>query len=629
MHACMHTLNIATCIHACMDACIHTCLQVAEECRLEISELAARTAQLEREREPLAQELVDAIQALTLLHHAVRGAVVPAVGVGMVVRVLRGRGPNGEVLPEADGFKCYVKSVDGGGAASRSGLAEGDELLSVNGRPCAQLSSEELQGLFRGPQGSQVLLTGKSCRSAPTGRPRAARERTEFFSVRLTRQAEGAGAEGGGWDAIKGAAGDTVGLAEDLHAETERLYRALESEKQRVIRLSAMVSGKSGGSGRPPSTTATHPGAGASNSRAARGGLGSGSAGQRERVLIGGVQVELDHHHHQGAGTIRPGLESGVALSGSEVRVQDDAGAPQGGRRDVDAAVLSGDEVGVGMRITETSPFRVVSLVTGGSAMASGMIREGDVLLAVDGVKVKHMSFGSLRARLLGKPRTKVTLSLSRQPLGHSGVGGGRPAVSPRTLGLGERMFGSVTPPSVEKAVSVTVMLERGFPFSGDLVLAPPCQRQSGGVDAGQEAQGQSCPGPQLTHASAEAGTVHVAGITGVASPGNRSSCGSDATSTWEASATASDLPVTEFSQRSPTKQAPTLRRRLGVEEERVAAGSGEGHLILAPSGQGQGQVSVSGGSITGGVRGGGSHHGKKGSDVGAGLESESEYEDV
>ena len=205
----------------------------------------------------------------------------------------------------------------------------------------------------------------------------------------------------------------------------------------------------------------------------------------------------------------------------------------------------------------------------------------------------------------------------------------GRPAVSPRTLGLGERMFGSVTPPSVEKAVSVTVMLERGFPFSGDLVLAPPCQRQSGGVDAGQEAQGQSCPGPQLTHASAEAGTVHVAGITGVASPGNRSSCGSDATSTWEASATASDLPVTEFSQRSPTKQAPSLRRRLGVEEERVAAGSGEGHLILAPSGQGQGQVSVRGGSIAGGVRGGGSHHGKKGSDVGAGLESESEYEDV
>ena len=612
MLACIYTYNIDTCMHA----HIHTCLQVAEECRLESSELAARTAQLEREREPLAQELVDAIQALTRLHHAVRGAVVPAVGVGMVVRVLRGRGPNGEVLPEADGFKCFVKSVDSGGAASRSGLAEGDELLSVNGRPCAQLSSEELQGLFRGLQGSQVLLTGKSYRSAPSGRPRAARERAEFFSVRLTRQAEGAGAEREGWDAIKGAADDSVGLAEDLHAEIERLHRALESEKQRVIRLSAMVSGKSGGSGRPPSATATDPGAGASNGRAARGGVGSGSAGQRERVLIGGVQVELDHHHHhchnqhQGSATIRPGLESGVAFSVSNVRFQNDAEAPQGGRMDEDAAALSGDEVGVGMRITETWPFRVVSLVTGGSAMASGMIREGDVLLAVDGVKVKHMSFGSLRARLLGKLRTKVTLSLSRQPLavGYSGVGVGRPAVSPRKLGLGERMFGSVTPPSVEKAVSVTVMLERGFPFSGDLVLAPPCQKQFGGVDAGQEAQGQSCPAPQLTHTSAGAGSVHVAGITGVASPGNRSSCDSDATSTWEASATALDLPVTEFSQRSPTKQAPTLRRRLGVEEERVAADSGEGHLILAPSGQG---------------------HGKKGSDFGPGLESESEYEDV
>ena len=82
-------------------------------------------------------------------------------------------------------------------------------------------------------------------------------------------------------------------------------------------------------------------------------------------------------------------------MSGSEVRVQDDAGAPQGGRRDVDAAVLSGDEVGVGMRITETWPFRVVSLVTGGSAMASGMIREGDVLAVIvrdfDGARGRHV----------------------------------------------------------------------------------------------------------------------------------------------------------------------------------------------------------------------------------------------
>jgi hypothetical protein len=61
-----------------------------------------RCSELEREREPLVQELIAAIDGHTRLHHAIRGTDVMLEGVGMVVRMVGGRF-GGEGMEEGEG----------------------------------------------------------------------------------------------------------------------------------------------------------------------------------------------------------------------------------------------------------------------------------------------------------------------------------------------------------------------------------------------------------------------------------------------------------------------------------------------------------------------------------------------
>jgi hypothetical protein len=69
---------------------------------------------------------------------------------------------------------------------------------------------------------------------------------------------------------------------------------------------------------------------------------------------------------------------------------------------------------GVGLRITETAPFRVRECVAGGPAHESGRIRTGDILLAVDGAAVGHRPIHEVRAMIAGAPGSAVHMRFRR-----------------------------------------------------------------------------------------------------------------------------------------------------------------------------------------------------------------------
>ena len=355
---------------------------LADVCRGETADMASRNAQLETERAPLVQELVATMESHTQLHKAIRGSVAVLGGVGMVVRVL-GAGDVGDRSGGgACSTRCMVKRLAEGGPAARSGVvAEGDEILSINGQHCGMLSCEDIEGLFRGPTGSQVLLSLVTRRNkggpsggggrgrnlggkATAGSVEAVRygsgkdEDKQFVTVRLTREADGGVDEC--WESISGKTAESVALAQGLHAEVERLYRILEVEQKRFLRLTNTLKGSS-------------------SSRERGTGLVGNTGSQRpvltsKRLEVNPMQsvahalVQSPPQHRTVGGGCRMVEASGGRVGGTE-------------RQDL---------VGVGMRITELHPYRVVSLVRGGSAIMSGQILEGDVLMAVDGVQVRE-----------------------------------------------------------------------------------------------------------------------------------------------------------------------------------------------------------------------------------------------
>ena len=73
-----------------------------------------------------------------------------------------------------------------------------------------------------------------------------------------------------------------------------------------------------------------------------------------------------------------------------------------------------GGMVGIGLVITDSAPHRITSVVPGGSAHACGLIREGDILLAVDESSVEHLDVAGVRSLLLGESGSKVDLTLKR-----------------------------------------------------------------------------------------------------------------------------------------------------------------------------------------------------------------------
>ena len=80
---------------------------------------------------------------------------------------------------------------------------------------------------------------------------------------------------------------------------------------------------------------------------------------------------------------------------------------------------------GVGLRITESAPFRVRECVAGAPTYESGRIRAGDTLVSVDGAPISHRPIYEVRAMISGRPGTMVHLRFRRmksQPMigGHA-----------------------------------------------------------------------------------------------------------------------------------------------------------------------------------------------------------------
>jgi len=79
--------------------------------------------------------------------------------------------------------------------------------------------------------------------------------------------------------------------------------------------------------------------------------------------------------------------------------------------------------VGIGLRITDAPPHRVVELVDGGPAASSGRIEIGDLILKVAGVDVRHKPIKEIRRRMLGPSGSTLSLSVERKtPRGQSQI---------------------------------------------------------------------------------------------------------------------------------------------------------------------------------------------------------------
>jgi C-terminal processing protease CtpA/Prc len=73
----------------------------------------------------------------------------------------------------AHGEALLVTGVVAGGGAAEAGLARGDEVLEVEGRPVGELGMQGAIDAIRGPEGSAVRLTvrrGESVRQVDVPR---------------------------------------------------------------------------------------------------------------------------------------------------------------------------------------------------------------------------------------------------------------------------------------------------------------------------------------------------------------------------------------------------------------------------------------------------------------------------
>jgi carboxyl-terminal processing protease len=69
-----------------------------------------------------------------------------------------------EVRPDRDGLR--VASVLGGSPAESGGVRDGDTIVAIDGKPLANLSTEEAANLLQGPAGSAVSMTLKDAKGA-------------------------------------------------------------------------------------------------------------------------------------------------------------------------------------------------------------------------------------------------------------------------------------------------------------------------------------------------------------------------------------------------------------------------------------------------------------------------------
>ena len=70
--------------------------------------------------------------------------------------------------------------------------------------------------------------------------------------------------------------------------------------------------------------------------------------------------------------------------------------------------------VGVGIRLTDEPPHRVVEVVAGGSAALAGGIQPGDLLISVGGKEVGALPMSVIRRLLVGPVGSVVAISFLR-----------------------------------------------------------------------------------------------------------------------------------------------------------------------------------------------------------------------
>ena len=78
--------------------------------------------------------------------------------------------------------------------------------------------------------------------------------------------------------------------------------------------------------------------------------------------------------------------------------------------------------VGVGMRIQDDAPHKVIALVPGGPAARCGAIRVGDHLVAISDVEVETLTPAEIRSQIIGPDGSSVTLRLRRPASGAGSV---------------------------------------------------------------------------------------------------------------------------------------------------------------------------------------------------------------
>ncbi len=81
---------------------------------------------------------------------------------------------------------------------------------------------------------------------------------------------------------------------------------------------------------------------------------------------------------------------------------------------DSEMSTIGPESSGVGLRITDTAPYRVRGCLAGGAAHKTGEIRPGDVLLSVDGVQVGSLQIGEVRGMIVGRAGSQVEMVLQR-----------------------------------------------------------------------------------------------------------------------------------------------------------------------------------------------------------------------
>lgn len=110
--------------------------------------------------------------------------------------------------------------MDKGAAAENKILREGDKLISINGMSISALSLVDIQDLFRGPARSLIDITEISKGGGWCG--------IGMSTARLQRST--VGGEEGDWNSPFTKSFQSVAIAEDLHAESDRLHRTLYAD---------------------------------------------------------------------------------------------------------------------------------------------------------------------------------------------------------------------------------------------------------------------------------------------------------------------------------------------------------------------------------------------------------------